>query len=301
MPQAIRLLAIIRRPHSRVDGSEYDLFFEIGTLDNDVFASERHIQVLAQVSGTLEAIWSITPDTMGKIAATIALPRVLEAVREGREAELQTVKLNTYSVPHEPPQVRAVEGSIHPLNEPEPPRSSQPLSFLSDDISEVRDQINALAKSLWGDRVLHLSQERPLLDMYKSAGNQTEFRARIQSLGVIAKDFNRALLAKVSATTDPSTVGDFILLERALETLGHGSEAGAVTANLKHINSLRQGYPAHGDNADKFLQAQRHFNLPYPVEDYEAAWEKILSEYFSSMKALRDLLSQAWRAAGSKQ
>lgn len=300
MPQALRLLEIIKRPHSRIDGSEYDLFFEIGTLDNDVFASKRNIQVLAQVSGTLEAIWGITSDAMGKVAATIALPRVLEAVREGREAELQTVKLNTYSVPHEPPQVRAVEGSFHPLNEQEPPRSSLPLSFLSDDISEVRDQINALAKSLWGDRVLYLSQERPLLDMYRSAENQTEFRARIQSLGVIAKDFNRTLLAKVSATTNPSNVGDFILLERALESLGYGSEAAAATANLKHINSLRQGYPAHGDNADKFLQAHRHFNLPYPVEDHEAAWEKILSEYFLSMKALRDLLSQAWRAASQK-
>lgn len=299
MPQALRLLAIVKRPHSRIDGSEYDLFFEIGTVENDAFAAERHIQVLAQVSGTLEAIWRISPDTMGKVAATIALPRVLEAVREGREAELQTVKLNTYSVPHEPPSVRAAEGSIHPLNEPGPPKSSQPLSFLSDDISEVRDQINALAKSLWGDRVLHLSQERPLLDMYKSAENQTEFRARIQSLGVIAKDFNRALLAKVSATTDPG-VGDFILLERALDTLGHGSGAAAVTVNLKHINSLRQGYPAHGDNADKFLQAHGHFNLPYPVADCEAAWEKILSEYFSSMKALRDLLSQSWQAAGPK-
>jgi hypothetical protein len=300
MPQALRLLAIIKRTHSRIDGSEYDLFFEIGTLDDDTFTAERHIQVLAQVSGTLEAIWSISPETMGKVAATIALPKVLEAVREGREAELQTIKLNTYSVPHEPPPVRAAEGSIHPLNEPGPIKSSQPLSFLSDDISEVRDQINALTKSLWGDRVLHLSQERPLLDMYKSAENQTEFRARIQSLGVIAKDFNRALLAKVSATTDPTGVGDFILLERALETLAPGSEASAVTANLKHINSLRQGYPAHGDNADKFLQAHRHFKLAYPVEDCEAAWEKILSEYFASMKALRDLLSKAWQGAGTK-
>jgi hypothetical protein len=300
MPQALRLLAIVKRPVSRIDGSEYDLFFEIGTLDDDVFSAERHIQVLAQVSGTLEAIWNISPDTMGKIAATIALPRVLEAVREGRETELKTVKLNTYSVPHEPPAVRAAEGSIHPLTEPEPLKSSQPLSFLSDDISEVRDQINALAKSLWGDRILYLSQERPLLDMYKSAEDQTEFRARIQSLGVIAKDFNRTLLAKVSATTDPAGVGDFILLERALETLGDANAVKAVTANLKQINSLRQGYPAHGDNADKFLQAHRHFNLPYPVEDCAAAWERILSGYFSSMKALRDLLSRSWQAAGAQ-
>lgn len=301
MPQALRLLAIIKRPHSRIDGSEYDLFFEIGTLDDDIFSAERHIQVLAQVSGTLEAIWSISPDAMGKVAATIALPRVLDAVREGREAELNTIKLNTYSVPHEPPPVRTAEGSIHPLNLPEPLRAANRVSFLSDDISEVRDQINALAKSLWGDRVLYLSQERPLLDMYKNAENQTEFRARIQSLGVIAKDFNRALLAKVSATADAASVGDFILLERALASLGHGSAAAAVTSGLKHINSLRQGYPAHGDNADKFLQAHRHFNLPYPVEDYEAAWEKILSQYFCSMKTLRDLLSQSWQAAGAQQ
>jgi len=300
MPQALRLTGIVKRPVSLIDGTEYDLFFEVGTLDNDAFASDRHIQVLAQVSGTLQAIWDISPDMMGKVAASIALPRVIEAVRTGRVAELQTIKLNTYSVPHEPPAVKVAEGSIHPLSEPEPSKPSQPLSFLSDDISEVRDQINALAKSLWGDRVLYLSQERPLLDMYKSAENQTEFRARIQSLGVIAKDFNRTLLAKLSKTTDPSNVGDFVLLERALETLGYGREATVVTTNLKHINSLRQGYPAHGDNAEKFLLAHRHFNLPYPIEDCGAAWEKILSEYFMSMKALRDLLSQAWQAASSK-
>ena len=141
MAQALRLAAITKRPHSRIDGSEYDLFFEVGSLNDDAFAAERHVQVLAQVSGTLEAIWSISPDTMGKVAATIALPRVIEAVREGREADLKTVKLNTYSVPHEPPPVRAAEGSIHQLSEPEPPTSTQPLSFLSDDISVNRTGI----------------------------------------------------------------------------------------------------------------------------------------------------------------
>ena len=238
---------------------------------------------------------------MGGIVAGVALPEVIKAVREGRETELQTIKLNTYSMPHEPPGMWLGEGTIHLLNEPELPNFGVRLSFLSDDISEVRDQINALTKSLWGDRILHLSQERSLLDMYKSAENQTEFRARIQSLGVIAKDLNRPLLAKVSKTTDYSAVGDFVLLECALATLANGTAPAAVTANLKQINSLRQGYPAHGDNADKFLQAHRHFSLPYPVKDFEAAWERILSGYFSSMKELRNVLSQAWQAVGTKK
>lgn len=301
MPQAVRLLGIVKRPHSRIDGSEYDLFVEVGKLNNGVFAPDRHIQVLAQVSGTLAAIWNLPAATMSNVVASIVLPKVIEAIREGHDAQLGTIKLNTYSVPHEPPAVSATEGSIQVVNESSAPERARSLSFLSEDISEVRDQINALSKNLWGDRILHLSQERPLLDMYKSAESQTEFRARIQSLGVISKDLNRSLLAKVAGIDDPSSIGNYVLLERALDTLGRGAAQPAITANLKHINALRQGYPTHGDNTDRFLQAHRHFNLTYPIIDCEGAWETILSAYFSSMKALREHLSQAWQASGAQQ
>lgn len=302
MSQALRFLSVTKRPFSAIDGSEYDLNFEIGTTsDNYKFTADRSIKVTAQVSGTLEAIWSIPPEKMGGIVAGIVYPEIIEAIREERESGLQAVRLNTYTMPHDAPGLWLGEGTIHLLKHPELPKSAPRFTFLSDDISEVRDQINALAKSLWGDRILHLSQERALLDMYKSTENQTEFRARIQSLGAIAKEFNRPLLAKVSETADSNGVGDFILLELALKSLGGGNAPLAITANLKQINFLRQGYPAHGDNAEKFLQAHRHFDLPYPVTDFETAWEKILSGYFSSMKALRDLLSQAWHAEGARR
>ena len=301
MPQVLRLAAITKRPLSRIDGVEYDLVFEIGTLQDGNFAAESHCDVVAQVSGTLQAIWNLSAEELGRVAATLALPHVVDAVRHGQFGTTQTVKINTYSAPHEAPPVRALEGSIHPLTEPESRKPATQVSFLSDDISEVRDQINALAKSLWGDRVLQLSQERPLIDMYKNAENQTEFRARIQSLGVIAKDLNRALLAKVSGKPNPSDIGDFILLEHALVTLGAEVDVASVTDNLKHIKYLRQGYPAHGDNSDKFLQAHRHFTLPYPVQEFGEAWERILLGYFASMKALLELLSRAWQTVGAKK
>jgi hypothetical protein len=301
MSQALRVAAITKRPLSRIDGVEYDLVFEIGTFQAGSFAASGHSDVVAQVSGTLQAIWNLSPEELGRVAATLALPHVIDSVHQGQFGKPQTLKINTYSAPHEVPPVRALEGSIHPLAEPQPPTRAPQVSFLSDDISEVRDQINALAKSLWGDRVLQLSQERSLIDMYKNADTQTEFRARIQSLGGIAKDLNRTLLAKVSGTPNPSAVGDFILLEQALATLGPQIDVASVTSNLKHINYLRQGYPAHGDNSDKFLLAHRHLTLPYPVQDFGEAWERIPLGYFGSMKALLELLSRAWQTSGAKK
>jgi hypothetical protein len=262
MKQFIRLLGIVKRPHSRIDGSEYDLFFELGTQAGQTFVQVKPFTLLVQVSGTLEAIWRLSAEEMGKVAAALALPQVLELAREGNLDEIQPIKLNTYSAPHEPPPERALEGAIHALAEPARPKPISGTSFLSEDISEVRDQINALTKNLWGDRILLLSQERPLLDMYKNAETQIDFRARVQSLGVIAKDLNRPVLAKVAGVSDYRSVGDFVLLEQALETIATKDRITPITNVLKQVNALRQGYPAHGDNADRFLAAHRYFGFP---------------------------------------
>lgn len=296
MKQFIRLLGIVKRPQSRIDGSEYDLFFELGTQTEQTFTQLKAFTVLVQVSGTLEAIWRISSEEMGKVAAALTLPRILELAREGKLDEIEPIKLNTYSAPHQPPPDRAPEGSMHALVEAASPKQDSVTSFLSEDISEVRDQINALSKAVWGDRILLLSQERPLLDMYKNAQTQLDFRARVQSLGVIAKDLNRPVLAKAAALSDHGSVGDFVLMEMALETIAPKDQITPLTAVLKQVNSLRQGYPAHGDNADRFLAAHRYFGFPYPITDYSAAWEQILGKYFNAMKGIRELLSSAWQA-----
>lgn len=232
---------------------------------------------------------------MTRIAAVLATPYVLELAREDQLAELSPFKLNTYSAPKFPPEEPRIEaGTVQAVVTATVGPSVSSLTFLSEDISEVRDQINALAKNLWGDRILLLSQERPLLDMYKNAKSAEDFRARIQSLGIIVKDLNRPPLAKAAGVADPKDVGDFILLEGALKSIAAESEVGAICATFKQINFLRQGYPTHGDNADKFLQAHRHFRLPYPIADFSAAWEAILGNYFSAMKEIRTLLSAAW-------
>ena len=116
----------------------------------------------------------------------------------------------------------------------------------------------------------------------------------MQALGIIAKDLDRNLLATISHVADPSTTGELVLLQKALETLASTTEAESICLVLKQVNNLRQGYPAHGDNAKRFLDAHRFFKLPYPVVDFESAWESVLGEYFRAMRSMRDALSKAW-------
>jgi hypothetical protein len=136
--------------------------------------------------------------------------------------------------------------------------------------------------------------------MYKNADSAEDFCARIQSLGIIIRDLNRATLAKAAAIADTTDLGDFILLEAALNTLAARSEITAISATFKQINHLRQGYPTHGDNAERFLKAHKHFSLPYPIMDFPAAWEEILGRYFNAMKDIRTLLSSAWSRLSPK-
>jgi len=63
---------------------------------------------------------------------------------------------------------------------------------------------------------------------------------------------------------------------------------------MKNINYLRQGYPAHGDNAKRHLDAHAFFGLPYPIMDFGNAWERVLARYFDAMKEMRDVLSAVW-------
>jgi hypothetical protein len=130
--------------------------------------------------------------------------------------------------------------------------------------------------------------------MYKPVPGPDEFRVRIQSLGIIVKDVNKSALAKVSGEPNPEAVGGIVLLQRALESVVVADEANTICSVLKNINAIRQVYPTHGDNAKQFLEAHRFFKLPYPIQDYETAWESILGEYFRAMRSIKDGLSVAW-------
>ncbi|MES2244318.1 MAG: hypothetical protein V4639_15710 [Pseudomonadota bacterium] len=298
----IRFLKLREITPSGLDGHRYRMGFEVGEKRGDTFHPLQMREVEIQVSGTLQAIWGKSDSQMSAYSGTSAASHILDLAKKNSLDALDgPLLLNTYTAPKTPPESPQVQpGLLIPVEEapnlPEP----RTFSFLSDDISELRDQINALSKDLWGDRLLLLSQERPLFDMYKSAQTADEFRLRVQSLGIIAKDLNRALLRQVAGVTPDVQIGDFVLLERAIHTLPNAGSAEAIGAPLKQLNNLRQGYPTHGDNAKMFLEAHRYFGLTYPVTDFSVGWESVLAKYFESIRSLRDVLSAEWNKRGGK-
>lgn len=281
---------------SGLDGHRYLLSFDVGSLTKGEFIKDNSRQVTITSSGTLQAFWRQNDAQLAESSATAATSMILGLVSEGRIDELKEIDLNTYTAPEKPPtSPKAIAGTIIPVPESvvEKKRES-PFSFLSDDISEVRDQINAIARGLLGDRILELPQERAILDIYKPAHSAEEFRARIQSLAGICTALNKKVIGKSLGKEKTKDIGSITLLDELLTKYSNEQKSNSICSVLKNVNELRKGYPAHGDYTDKFLPAHTFFKIKYPIEAYQPAWESILGSYFKAMKEFLEVLSDEW-------
>lgn len=278
---------------SGLDGHRYLLSIDVGGVIDGVFKPTDTRQVTVTSSGTLQAVWGQDDTQLAESSATAATSLILRLASEGKIDEASKIDLNTYTAPEVPPaSPKAIAGTILPIPEQITKREDAMLfSFLSGDISEVRDQINALARNLLGEKILELPQERAILDVYKPAQSAEEFRSRVQSLAGISTSLNKLVIGKELGKNKTNDIGSIILLEELLTKFSDKIQASSVCMVLKNINELRKGYPAHGDNTDKFLDAHDFFRISYPVKDHQSSWESILGAYFKAMKELREILS----------
>lgn len=278
-----------------LDGHRYLLAVDVGGLNNGVFEPTNSHQITVNSSGTLQAVWGQNDTQVAESSTTAATSLILDLAGAGKLDELKKIDLNTYSAPELPPtEPKASVGTILPVPDQSIPEKKETLfSFLSFDIAEVRDQINTLARELFGEHILELPQERPILDVYKSASSEEEFRNRVQSLAGICIAVNKNIIAKTLNKSTHKDIGSIILLEELLMVNSDKQRACDVCDVLKNINALRNGYPAHGDYVRWFLPAHEFFRLSYPIEDYQSAWESILGRYFDAMKALRSIFVEA--------
>lgn len=293
MKKFLRINKITEDTPSGFDGHQYRLSFDVGEMESGVLKPVASQTVTIITSGTLQAVWGSTDEELAETSASAATSILLTAASEGALDKLKPIELNTYTAPKErPTQPQVLPGVVLPIPEPEEPKPTKPLfSSLSDDITELRDQINALSRDLLGDRLLELPQERAILDVYKPAETAEEFRSRVQSLAGICTAMNKSIMGKYLNKDSTEDVGSIILLEELLSKFGNKEQAAKVCNVLKNINELRKGYPAHGDNTDKFLSAHDFFGISYPITNYQDSWERILGSYFDAMKSLRQILA----------
>ncbi|NKC11538.1 MAG: hypothetical protein GKR94_04825 [Gammaproteobacteria bacterium] len=259
-----------------LDGHKYRVHFEVGSRDDGGFKGEASHEFDVEVSGTLQAVWNQSDADVEQSSATAATSYVMTLASEDRLDIIPPLVLNTYSAPKLPPKEPVTTpGATFPIHHPAKATSVRSgIYFLSEGISKIRDEINALTTHLWGGRVLLLSQERALFDMYKQAQSEEHFRNRVQSLAGIATDLDPELLEQQAQKAWDANSGTLILLALALERLCSRSKADEIVEVLKNLNYLRQGYPAHGDNAKRHLDAYVFFGLPYPIVDFGNAWER---------------------------
>jgi len=281
--KAIRIVEVKEITPADFDGRKFQLGFSIGDISKGNFVPQHDHKVTFTTSGTLEAVWGQSATEMSSTASALATDLIVDAAGQGTLNELKPIHLDTYSAPHEPPTDRfVVPGQIFEI-----PTGSVPLvqkppswSFLGEDISEIRDHINAISRDLLGGQLLKLPEERALFDMYKEVSTRDDFMNRVQSLAGLTVACNKELLGKILSISESNDNGSLILLEKFLTTHSNESRAKEISDVFKNLNFLRQGYPTH---ADRDLRAFDFFEIGYPVHDYAAAWERILNKYFEAL------------------
>ncbi len=301
MTKFIRIGSLTDITQPGYDAHAFRLNVEVGEMRGGEFVptTENHFDVT--ISGTLQAVWGIPDSRLASATASVAATAVAHRLGQGDAEPFSPLSLTTFSAPTSPPAFSLfAPGTLIPILEPDQrtAQEANPMQItpLSDDISTIRDNINTLTENLLGERLLELPQERALIDMYKEAQSTEQYTNRIQSLAGLVIAINKPALlrwfsedrAKAIAAkhklAEPNLIAPMVLLEEVLSDFSNAERAKAITIVFKRLNDLRQSFPAHGDNADKVLQAYDFFRLRYPVDDYATAWDTILGRYFVAMK-----------------
>ncbi len=271
-----------------LDGTKYRLRYEVGEGDAESFEPELSGSVEINISRTLQAVWGVSDDELPIVSGSLAVDNIL------RDAygEHRSITLNTFTASRTSPQRPQFEvGELVPVparGMAEEERMAQ-ITFLAYDISEIRDQINAISKHVIGERVLELPQERALIEMYKPVQTSEDFANRLSSLAGLITAINKDAIKNHLTIPSSDTRGSISLVEALLTNFSSTDEAVSVCDVLKQVNYLRQGYPVHGDNLDRVLPAHDFFGIPYPINDSGSAWEIIIKRYFEAMLKMQEI------------
>jgi hypothetical protein len=218
MTKYLRFNNVTPIPAPTLDGHKYELGYDVGELINGTFKPLETYKTPLTVSGTLQAIWQKSDTQIAATATSSAAHIITDFASSGRLGELKEVNLTTYTAPREPPPALRVDTLIPVPEAPTVERPARTISFLSEDISAERDQVNALSQDLYGDRLLMLPQERALLDVYKPTRTPEEFRSRVASIATICT-LNTDLLQRKLGTDAPADAGSFMLLDVFLQKI----------------------------------------------------------------------------------
>jgi hypothetical protein len=165
-------------------------------------------------------------------------------------------------------------------------------------IIDIRDSINALFHERHNEKLLLLNSERDLLQMFRMARSEEEFRYRVCALSNICSELNVGALRKSTGNAD-SQAASIGLLEEYLAA--NTADLKPALTTFRAIRSLRKAFPIHNDNATNVLRAYKQLGIPYPLSDYATAWAHLLQEYLAALRSLLEALEKGRQANPQKK
>ena len=292
-----RLTAEYEFPYSLVDSSL------IGSPEQ----KSRTLQYVIKVgcTSTLAACWgpefdwlrgnNVSNPNFIKVLFEYGKRHVVQKLKDGDLSEREELILNTSNTettcPFDPSFIEDPFGALIEV-ELAGHQLMQEATFLqlASSIIDTRDNINAIFHSIHKEKLIVLREERDLLQLLRDAVSQEEFFYRLSALANAATGFNIIILRQITGNTNPQ-IKSIGLLENYLNDLSVPSSA--IISTLRSINSMRQGYPVHGDRAKGVLEAHKYFSLNYPVIDFSNAWKTLLLHYLNSLQSLLEIIKQS--------
>jgi hypothetical protein len=164
---------------------------------------------------------------------------------------------------------------------------AQPKPTLQTSIVISLAQINQLWEAKCGVPLFQFPEPRFFRELYEPCRTEAEFQAKVAALAGV---FDRIDTASIIALLPqaPESPGSINALEA---WLAHGGKDGkALVASFRTLRILRKQYPIHEDFKG-VAEAYKRIGVPFPIEDYHAAWQAVSRVLDSALKTLRAALT----------
>jgi len=245
----------------------------------------QDIEIDVEISETKAAIWNLnTPDRENdrkKILFEYGKRELIEKIKDSTAVKENSFRIysNTHTdpeCPFNPDKIDMNVGDKYKIIIPDKTLVQRlEVDAIASSIITKRDEINALFKNKFNDKLFLVNQERNLLDLFRSADSIEEFSYRITSIGNLVGSLNKYMLSKETKLSSK----DFGSIHMLQVLLNNFSTDQTVTLIFKNLNKLRQAYPVHGDNVEGVIDAHKYLGLNYPVTNFKESWELLLSKY----------------------
>jgi hypothetical protein len=278
------------------DGIEYIFPYKVTNIPVTIPRDHRDdffdYSVKVGASRSLTVVWQVEELLLPRVLFEYGKQYIVQKLKDGTLSNTEELFLTTYSVESNVrPQFDTIpepNGATVTVEIPEAKLMEEPkFQQLADSIISARDVINALFHGKHGAKLILLTEERVLLQFFRDAKTEEEFVYRVCALASAATYLNDEKLREITGITGTQQKSISLLAAYFQQARLDGA---LVIGTLRSINRLRQGFPVHGDRADRIVISYEQLGLKYPIDNYSYAWQTLLMKYREALQQLLESL-----------